>query len=291
MRATLSARDGKKELKAIYHIYNNRIKYMTEESTREDQMLRKQFIGIAKTMKAQFENITTGIPHSGERGASREEQVRKFLRERLPKRFSIGNGEVVATTQEISLQQDVIIYDAFYCPLLYSSETSQIFPSESVIAAMEVKSSLNNVELEDCIKKIESVKKLPKLPGVLSISPTAKSMGQTYPTFGTVFAFSSAIKSQTLLSDLNELEKQIPLEHRIDLVCVLDSYLIANISPDRKILTGVTNTSKRAIVYSGEDSLFLFYLLLMDTLNNRAVAPPNLMLYGEAYALSFNVEY
>ncbi|MCP8317069.1 MAG: hypothetical protein H3Z51_09465, partial [archaeon] len=158
-------------------------KYLTDTSTRENYMLRKQFIGIAQIMKAQFENITTEIPHLGERGASREEQVRKFLREKLPKRFSISNGEVVATTQEISLQQDIIIYDAFYCPLLYSSETSQIFPSESVIAAMEVKSNLNKVELEDCIKKIESVKKLPKRPGVVSISPTVKSMGQTYPTF------------------------------------------------------------------------------------------------------------
>lgn len=253
-------------------------------------MLRDQFKGIAKVIKAQFEEITAQISHAGGRGVSREEQVREFLRTKLPQRFSVGSGEVMATTGDRSRQQDVVIYDSFYCPLLYSSVTSQIFPSESVYAVLEVKSNLDKTELEDCVKKVESVKKLPSEPGRIPISPGVLGGGQKTVTVGGVFAFSSTTSLSTLRRNLNDLNSNVELGNRINIVCVLDKGLLVNISPDKKILIHSTNTSQLASVYTGEDSLLMFYLLLMDYLNTSSVVPPNLMLYADAYALSFRYE-
>lgn len=253
-------------------------------------MLREQFKGIAKVMRAQFESINAQIFHSGDRGSSREEQVREFLRSRFPRRFSVGKGEVLSTaTEPPSLSQDVIVYDSLYCPLLLS-DISQVFPNESIYAVFEVKSTLDKEELRDCANKVKSVKKFPKLPGKIRVSPTTFDEGQTTPTLGGVFAFSSSTTLRTLRRNLNEINASVEPGNRIDIICVLDKGLIVSIPFDSRIPIHQTLRSSLASIDAGEDSLLMFYLLLMDHLNNSFAVPPNLMEYAGAYALSFQYE-
>jgi hypothetical protein len=121
-------------------------------------------------------NATT----SGLVGNAREKEIRKKLASLLPSTVGVGTGCVIDSYGNTSNQIDIIIYEKHLCPVFSINNTpeSTYFPCEGVIAAGEVKSTLDRHELEDIFKKINSVKSLRrfanpsenKLTGVMQVS-------------------------------------------------------------------------------------------------------------------------
>lgn len=75
-------------------------------------------------------------------GSEVEGSVRGFFERRLPKRYAVGHGHIVDANMHISPHYDIIIYDAFHTPSLFSSANElNYLPYEAVYAIGEVKST------------------------------------------------------------------------------------------------------------------------------------------------------
>ncbi|MGF6664990.1 hypothetical protein QF000_006658 [Paraburkholderia atlantica] len=88
------------------------------------------------------------VQHSGLKGLMREILVRELLAPILPPASGIGNGEIVDSYGNHSTQQGVVIYDKSIVPSVLLDATNGIFPIESAIYAMEVKSKIDAEQLK-----------------------------------------------------------------------------------------------------------------------------------------------
>lgn len=174
------------------------------------------FIQAARRLRQDFAELST-VPHSGLKGGEAERLIRDFLRAHLPRRFGVGSGFILDAHDSVSNQTDVIIYDAFNCPVYRASEEAGIYPSQNVVGVIEVKSVLDKQKLLDAIRKIHAAKQLAKIPA-------PEHLGKTSQTFGFVFAFSSSISLETIAHHYTEFLKadEFRIGSHIDSVAILD---------------------------------------------------------------------
>ncbi|MDA2461102.1 hypothetical protein PDN45_13120 [Bacillus cereus] len=233
----------------------------------------------AKNLMNEFE-ASKAVHHHGLKGDIRENAVIKtFLSKHLPQKYNIGSGVIVNAESDQSRQQDIIIYDAFNCPLLHNEENTKIVPIENVYSTIEVKSTLTKSELKKCIENIKSVKSL--------------SNPNTLPS-GFVFGFQSDSSIENVCENLIELNAEVPPQHQINAVCILDKGLIAYFHkhglynmrslPDEDCYAA-------AIIGPPERSLILFYLLLMGALSSKVVSPPDLINYASKQGIFDSNDY
>lgn len=83
-----------------------------------------------------------------------------FLTGFLPRRYGVATGKVVDSRGHQSEQIDLIVYDAFYSPLLFVVGDATFVPAESVYAVFEVKQTLSKEHLDAAASKAESVRRL-----------------------------------------------------------------------------------------------------------------------------------
>lgn len=102
----------------------------------------------------------------GLKGAARENEIRKKLENLLPRGVGIGTGCVIDHEGNASRQQDIILFEKDLCPAFSINDTAEstYYPCEGVIAVGEVKTQIGKEEIKDSFSKIESVKKLRRLP-------------------------------------------------------------------------------------------------------------------------------
>ncbi len=106
------------------------------------------------------------IPHAGELGTGREEVIREFLREYLPKRFGVSTGFVFDSHGNVSRQIDVIINDNLMAPQFEAIGGKKFFPCESVVCVGEIKSSLSSRRsIRKAFDNLTSVKRLDRSAG------------------------------------------------------------------------------------------------------------------------------
>jgi len=151
---------------------------------------------VGRRMRAEFDE-TAAVSHRGGKGADREEIVRKFVRNCLPRQTEVaGRGEIITADEQVSPECDLMVIDATAPPLMDERE-HRIVPAELVYGVVEVKSRLDGRELLDACKKIKAVKSLPKT----AYAPPADGNQRLYsyygqihahtPTAGLIFAFDS----------------------------------------------------------------------------------------------------
>ncbi len=234
--------------------------------------VRKVFRGISKKLLVDFE-ISAQISHNGNIGDYRENALREFLESgRMPKRYGIGNGEIVGHVNYVSKQSDLIIYDHFdSIPLLYSDST-QVYPIDCVYGIVEVKSKLSKIKLLEGVENIKSVKELSPSDVV---SRQVLFMKQTYKRpkpFGFIFSYALDGNSlDSLKNNLIEWEKQNPPELWPNLIIVLGEGIIYHTKngSDRRILSDtIDNDCKPIALAYKEDAFFYFYSYLIDVCNN-----------------------
>lgn len=97
--------------------------------------------------------------HSGLRGGHREELCREFLEAFLPRRFSIGRGQVFDTFGHVSQECDIVIWDDQNYPRL-PERGHNLFFAESVRCVVEVKTRWSTDEWKDTLQKTKSVRDL-----------------------------------------------------------------------------------------------------------------------------------
>lgn len=232
------------------------------------------------------------IHHAGDRGAEREDVLEEFLAPLLPHQLAIGRGEVRATNGQWSKQEDLIIYDRLGCPRLFTGTRSQVFPVESVAAVIEVKSKLNTQSIQQASKNIERARSLQKTGAVAHLSSSALTYGEPTPMFGVLFAYKLDIGLETLKKRWVETQSNIPAEHRINLMCILDEMIMIHVDHTFPLWdrgAHDTEIGNFRAFKSKEDSLFTFTLLLLRVLGDFRFGRPDLFKYyfGPSDGLEF----
>ena len=242
---------------------------------------------ISKKLKIDFEGITKQIEHNGVKGSAREDLLKDYLKKLLPEKYSITSGIIIDNNQNQSKQQDFIIHDAFNCPSFFKTESNSILPIESVYATIEIKSTLDYSTLEQSVKNIESVRNLNKLHNRNIIS---NRYNDVYP-LGFVFAYSSNYSLEQIQKRLSELNKDIDARYQISIVCILDKGLIFNVNKENITDFTMIPTDNTILGRSDsniENTLYSFYLFLLEYLDNVYIQVPSLIEYAKKNN-SFNV--
>ena len=99
----------------------------------------KDFIQRANTLKE--------LKHELTKGELKELFVSRVLRSFLPSQFDIGSGIVVNAVSEQSRQTDILIYDNRILPPFIKEQVVGVYPAVSVIATVEIKTTLDGGEL------------------------------------------------------------------------------------------------------------------------------------------------
>lgn len=218
--------------------------------------------------------------HQGENGRNKEDLLIEFLRDYLPKRYSLGTGFIIDTVGDNSNQNDIIIYDSFWSSILFPNNVSQFFPVESVYGVIEVKSMLNQAELKSTMTKAARIKKMP----FKGIQQSPADLGIKEPLY-TIFAYDS-IDLKAIKIYLETEYGNTPLSERIDFIIVLNQGLFQTgnyfeivhyghpQSPFRKELgdEGMKKVKekypKEIVAWKlNENSLFVWYMWMMTYLS------------------------
>lgn len=100
---------------------------------------------------------STSLQHRGTKGRVREGGVARFLREQLPARFAVHEGEAIDAADRRSTQLDVVIFDGANVSPLWVDEYTVLIPAESLLAVVEVKTRLTREEVVTCCRAIKSL--------------------------------------------------------------------------------------------------------------------------------------
>jgi hypothetical protein len=207
--------------------------------------------------------------HSLSKGMRREDILKEYLSDNLPEVVGVSEGQVVDSEWNASKQCDLILYSRL--SLCFKNPDVRLFPSDSVLAALEVKSYLNKNEIGDSVDKISTVKKM-------HVGSSQVIIGGTKDWIvGCVVAF-EADSIETVSKNIIETyrEKSIPEKEQIDLIYIQDQAL--GIKKPKNLGLKITqpenpdnpDLSNKNLVWlmCGEDSLLVFTIILAHALNN-----------------------
>jgi hypothetical protein len=130
-----------------------------------NQIYRDLLFSLAKRA-VQDANSIGGLLHNGLKGQIRELFVRELLIPTMPREYVVGTGNILSAYADISNQIDVVVCDRrILPPILFQSDLG-MFPIESALVTIEVKSRLNAAELKISHESAETVAKFKHAPSV-----------------------------------------------------------------------------------------------------------------------------
>lgn len=103
-------------------------------------------------------NAVARLNHQGVKGTILEILVGQLFEPLLPSDIGVGTGLIIDSySGEQSGQIDIILYDKSILPPILIDQRTGIFPIESVLYAIEVKTTLNAQELKKAHKKAKKI--------------------------------------------------------------------------------------------------------------------------------------
>lgn len=111
------------------------------------ELIKKRFRNILEMVE-----LTRDIEHTGEKGSFREFFISELIKPLIPPHFGIGNGIIMDFTGLQSPQIDLLIYDKRTLQPIFQTESRGIYPVDSVIMVVEIKSKLTATDLKTLSK-------------------------------------------------------------------------------------------------------------------------------------------
>jgi len=219
--------------------------------------------------------------------------IREFLTSHLSEQVSIGIGEIIdadSQPREPRNQFDIIVYKSEYPKIDFSGGING-FLVESVIATIEVKSTLRKEDLKQSIKAANNIKKLKRN---IYFSSSAFHQDQTVMNY--VVAYNGPKKMRTIYDWISATYSSEGITYppqrghsipslSIDAIFVLGKGFILFCNPPISFLTEEKYNQEPEIRWEIADSpngnLFLLFLLLLKVSTN--------ILNPLAYAKNFSI--
>jgi len=123
----------------------------------ERTLIQKNTSNIMKILIEKAKGISD-IHHKGIKGRLRELFITEILNSFLTVQFGIGTGSIINQKGVQSNQTDIIIYDKRILPPFIKEKNLAVYPAESVIATIEVKSVLDKKQLLAAEKSAKMLK-------------------------------------------------------------------------------------------------------------------------------------
>lgn len=186
--------------------------------------LSELFASMQDQMSAQLSTNRDNITHPGSKGDALENAWIEWLRKYLPNRYSVDKAIVIDCNGDISHQIDVVIYDNWFTPFIFTQNGFHYIPAEGVYAIFEVKPDINGkVNKKSFIEyagdKIESVRSLKRTSvDMINSGKTVNARPLTKIVGGILANESSIVKESTIKSHL----KQNKNLKSIDFGCIAD---------------------------------------------------------------------
>jgi len=176
-------------------------------------IIEEYWRGVLQRLEAEVAVFAKLVTHQGERGRENEAALARVLEAFVPRRYGIGSGLLIDTEGRYSRQTDLVVFEQSDEPAILAQTTQLLFPVENALAAIEVKTTLRNDDIEDCHTKQLSVRQL--------VPRREHSDGTSHPLF-VVLAYTAAASPQTVATTFAEGSADgLP-----DLVCVLSQGLL-----------------------------------------------------------------
>jgi len=239
--------------------------------------LQTLFAGLQNQMVAQLNTNRANITHQGAKGDALENAWIEWLKKYLPNRYSVDKAIVIDSEGSTSHQIDIVIYDNWFTPFIFTQNGFHYIPAEGVYAVFEVKPDISDssdgiTNIEYAAKKIESVRQLKRTTtNIISVGASQPPRGLTKIVGGILTSTKSGSKKndKTLIKHLKE---QSGLRS-LDFGCVADygSFYVdyendedLSISDfDKRYLEYYNNRVIKNIVFSKEqNSLVTFFMQL-----------------------------
>lgn len=169
--------------------------------------------------------VTQNISHRPGKGTTREDVLRKYFKERLPSRYSVGTGEIVDLFGRTSPQMDLMFFDSSR-DFSFSTSSFDVLPAEAVLATVEVKSTLNSGQIAKCIESAKRLRELKpfgkRLAGADINEEDSTNRGARY--FHAVFAYETNLGADDwMANEFRRFAAKNPKgSHLIDCVYVLN---------------------------------------------------------------------
>lgn len=138
----------------------------------EPKFLQKYCENALAVLNSQFA-ATKVLRHNATAGAAREQLIKDFLSNHLPRLITVVSGQIVDAEDNYSKQQDVVLVLNSMPRLPFASSNDLIF-QEGVVATIEIKTSLDTATLNAIGENIASVRSL------LSRNVASAAMGITH---------------------------------------------------------------------------------------------------------------
>jgi len=117
-----------------------------------------------KAAKEQADIAAGALGHNGLKGRMREIAVSAIVEPFLLTGFGCGTGKITDATGRTSAETDIIVFNRRAVPSFLFDERTGMFPAESVLYAIEVKSRLTAAEVRDAVAKAETIRNLRSFP-------------------------------------------------------------------------------------------------------------------------------
>ncbi|MDL2239152.1 hypothetical protein LJC25_01880 [Bacteroidales bacterium OttesenSCG-928-K03] len=182
------------------------------------------FSGLQSQMIAQLNTNREFITHPGSKGDSLENAWTEWLRKYLPNRYSVDKAIIIDHEGNTSHQIDIVIYDNWYTPFIFSQNGFHYIPAEGVYAVFEVKPDLEGSvgdknHIEYAAEKIESVRKLKRTSTSMINSGTLAAPRALTKIVGGILTSTNSIAKTSTIE--KHIKNQLGFKS-IDFGCIAD---------------------------------------------------------------------
>ena len=191
-------------------------------------VMEEYFADVAKQMSHKSTQIRRDFAqHRLSAGENREDLVKQFLVDHLPKKLGIDTGFVVSPNGLLSNQADLVIVDKQNNAPLYPDYRNKMWPVESVYSLIEIKTNLVPEALDDAIAKGRKFKPMPR--EFCQVGWSQRIVNSLF----VIWAFHSA-GPKTFKENLAQKLSGVPISEQPDLV-VVPNVLVASMGQYREI--------------------------------------------------------
>ena len=229
-----------------------------------EKKLTDLYNDMQEKMKIDLQISRRVFSHKPTMGASTEADWIGWMKNYLPKRYSVDSAFVIDSENHCSDQIDLVIYDQQYSHPVFVMNDEKYITAESVYAVFEIKQTLNKAYMEYAGEKIKSVRELKRTTtSIVSANGQAQPKPLHRIISGVLTLDSDWVDpiQENVIKYMNEL----PSMEQIDLVCSIEHGSFSAIYDGDNI--------KNVMFSSSENSLIFFFLELLKKLQSIGTVP------------------
>jgi hypothetical protein len=180
-------------------------------------LIEEYWVGVLQRLEAEVHIFARLLTHEGERGRENELALARVLEAFVPQRYGVGTGILIDREDHHSRQTDIVLFERSDEPAVLAQTTQLLYPVESVLACIEVKTTLRGRDLDDCFRKTADLR---------ALSPSrAREDGTSHP-LSLVLAYEAGAERGGGLASLAQKFTDADETERPDLVCVIRQGLL-----------------------------------------------------------------